>query len=107
MKKKNQFAFKKLIVFALLKVKGDAGICNNCQACTKMCPMNIRIPDYTQNGQRVLSTECSLCQTCITVCPRDALGLSFGLDVGGKELLRQRVDAPGQSKTLPGQEVIA
>jgi len=47
-----------------------------------------RIPDYTRNGQRVLSTECTLCQTCLSVCPQDALKLSFGFDLGGKELLR-------------------
>ena len=46
------------------------------------------IPDYTQNGQRVLSTECSLCQTCISTCSKDALKLSFGFDLGGADLLR-------------------
>jgi ferredoxin len=51
--------------------------------------MDIRIPDYILNHERVLSTECSLCQTCITVCSQDALKLSFGLDMGGKELLRE------------------
>jgi polyferredoxin len=76
--------------FSLLKVKGDAEKCNSCQACVKMCPMDIRIPDYIGNGERVLSTECSLCQTCITVCAKDALKLSFGLDMGGKDLLRER-----------------
>jgi ferredoxin len=48
------------------------------------------ISDYVLNHQRVLSTECSLCQTCITVCPQQALKLSFGFDLGGKELLRER-----------------
>jgi len=38
----------------------------------------------------VLSTERSLCQTCVTVCAKDALKLSFGFDVGGKDLLRER-----------------
>ena len=42
------------------------------------------------NGERVLSTECSLCQTCITVCAKDSLKLSFGFDLGGKDLLRER-----------------
>jgi len=79
--------------FSLLKVKGDAASCNDCQACVKMCPMDIRIADYIQNGERVLSTECSLCQTCITVCARDALKLSVGLDLGGKDLLRVRDEA--------------
>jgi ferredoxin len=52
--------------------------------------MDIRISDYILNNQRVLSTECSLCQTCITVCAPDALKLSFGFDLGGRELLRER-----------------
>jgi len=52
--------------------------------------MDIRVADYTQNGRRVLSTECSLCQTCISVCAQNALKLSFGLDVGGTERLRER-----------------
>jgi polyferredoxin len=76
--------------FALLKVGGEAARCNDCRACVKMCPMDIRIPDYIQQDQRVLSTECSLCQTCITVCAKDALKLSFGFDLGGRDLLRER-----------------
>lgn len=75
--------------FSILKIKGDAEKCNDCNACVQMCPMDIRIPEYLHAGQRVLSTECSLCQTCITVCTRDALKLSFGCDLGGKELLRE------------------
>ncbi len=75
--------------FSLLKIGGDAGACNDCKACIRMCPMDIRVPDYIKNDQRVLSTECSLCQTCITVCAQDALKLSFGADLGGKDLLRE------------------
>ena len=80
--------------FSLLKVGGQAERCNECMACVKTCPMDIRIPEYIKNGQRVLSTECSLCQTCITVCAPEALKLTFGLDLGGKDLLRERVQAP-------------
>ena len=76
--------------FSMMKIGGNAEKCNDCGACTKMCPMDIRIPEYVKNGERVLSTECSLCQTCITVCARDALKLSFGFDLGGKDLLRER-----------------
>lgn len=75
---------------SLLRVGGEAERCNSCMACVKMCPMDIRIPDYIKNGRRVLSTECSLCQTCITVCAPEALKLSFGLDLGGHDLLRER-----------------
>jgi len=76
--------------FSLLKIKGDAEKCSDCRSCTTMCPMDIDIPIYHKSDQRVLSTECSLCQTCITVCSKDALKLSFGFDLGGKEMLRVR-----------------
>lgn len=52
--------------------------------------MDIRIPEYIRNGQRVLSTECSLCQTCVSACPHGVLKASFGLDLGGVEWLRER-----------------
>lgn len=77
--------------FSLMKIGGEAEKCNDCRACEVMCPMDIRVPDYILNNQRVLSTECSQCQTCITVCSKDALKLTFGFDLGGKELLRERV----------------
>lgn len=91
--------------FALLKVKGNSAACNGCRACEKVCPMDIRIADYTQAGGRVLSTECSLCQTCISVCPRDALKLSFGLDLGGEERLREREVSLEQTRgTVPASD---
>jgi ferredoxin len=76
--------------FSVIKIGQGSGQCNDCDACEKLCPMDIRISDYVLNNQRVLSTECSLCQTCITVCSQDALKLSFGFDMGGKELLREQ-----------------
>jgi ferredoxin len=76
--------------FSIIKIGQGSGQCNDCDACEKMCPMDVRISDYILNHQRVLSTECSLCQTCITVCAQDALKLSFGFDLGGKDLLRER-----------------
>jgi polyferredoxin len=76
--------------FSLLKISGEAETCDDCGACTKMCPMSIRIPEYIKNGERVLSTECILCQTCVSVCPSQTLRISFGWDMGGKELLVER-----------------
>jgi ferredoxin-type protein NapH len=76
--------------FALLKIGGDKVKCIGCGACAKACPMDIRVDEYVASDERVLSTECSLCQTCITICAQDALKLSFGFDLGGKELLRER-----------------
>jgi polyferredoxin len=76
--------------FSIIKIGQGPGECNDCDACEKMFPMDVRISDYILNNQRVLSTECSLCQTCITVCAQDALKLSFGFDMSRKDLLRQR-----------------
>lgn len=76
--------------FSIIKIGPGKGECNTCGACEKMCPMDVRIPEYILDGQRVLTTECSLCQTCITVCAQDALKLSFGFDLSGKDLLRER-----------------
>ncbi len=88
--------------FSLLKIGGEVAKCNDCGACVKTCPMDVRIPEYILNGQRVLSTECSLCQTCITVCARDALKLSFGFDLGGKDVLREREPkSPAAVATAP------
>jgi polyferredoxin len=90
--------------FALLKVRGDAVTCNDCQACNKMCPMDIRISEYVLSGERVLSTECSLCQTCITVCSKGTLRLSLGFDLGGKELLKERERAVEPATAPVGSE---
>jgi polyferredoxin len=76
--------------FALLKVAGDAEKCTECGACVKVCPMDIRIPEYIKNGQRVLSTECIFCLECINACPKGALSDTFALDVGNRELLKVR-----------------
>jgi polyferredoxin len=75
--------------FALLKIAGDAEKCNDCGACNKMCPMDIRVSEYVLDKQRVLSTECILCNECVDVCAKDALGASFGFDFGNRELLNK------------------
>ena len=76
--------------FALLKIAGDPQQCDEERACIRSCPMDIRITDYIKQGQRVLSSECTLCQQCINVCPNQVLTLSLGFDLGGEELLVER-----------------
>jgi polyferredoxin len=76
--------------FSALKVAGDPQKCCERRVCEKVCPMDIRIADYIARDSRVLSSECILCQACINVCPEHALTLSFGLDLAGQELLRER-----------------
>ncbi|MGB8259145.1 MAG: 4Fe-4S dicluster domain-containing protein [Terracidiphilus sp.] len=79
--------------FALLKISGASEECSGCQACVRVCPMDIRIPDYLKAGQRVLSTECILCQTCVSACPTGTLTVTWGLDAGRRELLQLRPPA--------------
>jgi ferredoxin len=76
--------------FALLKIVGDALKCNDCGACNKMCPMDIRISEYVLHRQRVFSTECILCFECVNVCAKGALDTSFGFDFGNRELLNDK-----------------
>ena len=76
--------------FSMLRITGDADKCNECGLCTRNCPMDIDIPRYIKNGQRVLLTECIFCQNCMAVCPNQALTYSFALDAGGKEFLQRR-----------------
>lgn len=76
--------------FALYKMEGDKDKCKECKACTRACPMDINIPEYIQQGGRVLSTECILCQTCTTVCPQKNISMTAKWDWGGKDLLRRR-----------------
>lgn len=72
---------------SLWKMGGDADKCNECGACEKVCPTDIRITDYIKNGQRVLSTECIMCLQCENVCVPKALRANWGFDCSTKELL--------------------
>ncbi len=73
--------------FSLWKMGGDADKCNECGACEKVCPTDIRITDYIKNGRRVLSTECIMCLQCENVCVPKALKANWGFDCSTKELL--------------------
>lgn len=71
---------KVLARFALLKVEIDNNKCTDCQLCEKNCPMDIKLLDYRNNNQRILSTECIICTTCENVCPTKAVNLSLKID---------------------------
>ena len=76
--------------FAFLKIEGDREKCTQCGTCNKVCPMDINIMAYVNNGERVLSTECISCLTCTTVCPEGILDDTFKMDIGGKERIQRR-----------------
>jgi polyferredoxin len=75
---------------ALIKINCRKDACIDCGRCDQVCPMDIQITEYIKKGTRVLSTECILCETCVNTCPTEALHVSFKLDIGGKEFIRDR-----------------
>lgn len=66
--------------FSLLKNEIDVEKCIECKICEKNCPMQIKLLDYKNGGNRILSTECILCQTCESVCPKNAIRMTFRFD---------------------------
>ena len=77
--------------FALWRMKIDPHLCTDCGICEKNCPMDIRLLEYKNLGQRILSTECIFCNTCVNVCPVSAVKMTMGpLDIVKKEHLRFR-----------------
>ena len=84
--------------FSLMKIAGEKSACTDCRACTRTCPMDIDIPSYIIEGKRVLTTECIMCETCVTVCPQQTLRISFGLDLGGEDMLVYR---DGETRRVP------
>jgi len=86
--------------FALMKIAGDPARCNDCGACERGCPMNVRVARYVQAGTRVLSSECIQCQLCVNNCARGALRLGFGLDRGRDELAPAAPAAPAAAASL-------
>jgi polyferredoxin len=92
---------------ALVRVAGEAQACQKCEseACTTLCSVDIRIPEYVAAGHRVLSTECILCQQCVAICPPNTLRLSVGAGLGGLKWLEERpawhgATAPSQTGFL-------
>lgn len=59
--------------FSVLRIKIDKSLCNGCNLCKRVCPMNV---DMTNSSRkRANGTECILCFKCIEQCPRKALHL--------------------------------
>ena len=67
---------------SLIKMSGKLELCDNCGACSQVCPMEIAVARLVQADRRVASGECILCQRCAHACPKGALHLTFGLEIG-------------------------
>jgi polyferredoxin len=58
---------------ALLKIKPNENKCIQCGKCNEVCPMDIDVKKYIENGQKVVSTECIYCRNCANICPAKAI----------------------------------
>lgn len=62
---------------ALLHVWARAEACTGCEACTKVCPMDIPVAARVRTGTRIGQGDCILCQRCVESCPAGELKTSF------------------------------
>ncbi len=79
---------------SVMRIGAGNDRCTRCRACERVCPMDIEIVRYVDEGKRVLSTECILCLTCTSACPEEVLGATAGLDLSRVEYLRPRRPVP-------------
>jgi ferredoxin-type protein NapH len=62
---------------ALFHVSARAEACNECEACTKVCPMDIPVAMHVKMGTRIGNGDCILCQRCVESCPTGAIKTGF------------------------------
>jgi len=58
---------------SLVKIKPSGKKCIKCGKCSEVCPMDIDVRKYIENGKKVTSTECITCRNCINICPAKAI----------------------------------
>jgi polyferredoxin len=59
--------------FSLLKIRPSGNKCIQCGKCNEVCPMDIDVKKYIENGRKVLSSECIICRNCVNRCPAKAI----------------------------------
>jgi len=59
--------------FSLVKIRPSGNKCIKCGKCNAVCPMDVDVKKYIENGQKVVSTECVFCRNCINICPAKAI----------------------------------
>ena len=62
---------------ALLHVSARAEVCTECDACTKVCPMDIPVAERVRIGTSIGKGDCILCQRCVVSCTTGALKTIF------------------------------
>jgi len=51
-----------------------SALCNDCQLCSRACPMQINPSGYKRQGSEVMiNNDCLKCNLCVLICPKKAL----------------------------------
>jgi len=58
---------------SLIKMRPTGNKCIKCGKCNEVCPMDIDVRKYIENGKKVSSTECIACRNCANICPVKAV----------------------------------
>jgi len=58
---------------SLVKINPTGNKCIKCGKCNEVCPMDVDVRKYIENGKKILSTECVFCRNCINICPVKAI----------------------------------
>jgi ferredoxin-type protein NapH len=58
---------------SLIKIKPSGNKCIKCGKCNEVCPMDVDVRKYIENGKKITSTECVFCRNCINICPAKAI----------------------------------
>ena len=75
---------------SIMKIGGDPDKCIQCKACSRSCPMDLNVHQYTNKGMRVTSSECILCMNCINACPNNTLKITNKLDKRYREFIHYK-----------------
>ncbi|NMB78222.1 MAG: 4Fe-4S binding protein [Methanomicrobiales archaeon] len=60
-----------------LHLKAEKERCNNCNACSKECPMSLDVHAMVKE-EKMENAECILCASCADTCPKGAITYGIG-----------------------------
>lgn len=69
---------RNLLAWPSLRLKAEEDKCNDCQRCTRECPMSLDVNAMVRQ-EKMENSECVLCGTCVDVCPKDAIRYAFSV----------------------------
>ncbi len=75
---------------SIYRLELDKDTCINCGLCTKVCPVNLNVPEDIQ------SAECVRCLDCKSICPKGCISFRpFGKDSSQHEVVKPEAGTGG------------